>query len=127
MLWVAGVTLALMALRMGLDASWWILALIALATLPALWDLVKNPLAELHLTDQDIRWTAGQRSGQIPLARIANVRLTTQWDFSIRTSFHLKDGNAVHLPPDCQPPATAFETALSDAKLTVERQHFSRL
>ena len=116
---------ALIATRFGLGASPWILAPIALMTLPALADLVRAPATFLQLDTSGLRWQAGRRNGDIPLNRIDKIRFDTLWDFSIRITLCLTDGRRIRLPPDLRPPHRAFEAALQAHGLTTERHHFA--
>ena len=58
----------LAALYLFLNAALWIILLLALATLPALWDLWRDPSAGLVLDDATLRWHSGRRHGP-PFAR----------------------------------------------------------
>ena len=51
-----------------LDAALWIVAFIGAFTLPALWELVSNPLAGLDMDGQEIRWFSGRRSAEMPFS-----------------------------------------------------------
>lgn len=107
------------------DAAWWVIGLLAIPTLPALWDLWRNPSAGVQLGETKLAWHSGRRSGAIDLAEIDHMRFDTRWDFSVRVSAVLKGGKRVHLPFESTPPHRDFETAFQDRGIQVKRNHFS--
>ncbi len=117
--------LAFLAARVWLDASWVILATLALFTLPALWDVIKNPSAGLTLTDRTLDWHSGRHTARINLSEIDRVRLDTRLDFSVRATVILRTGRKIRLPFEATPPNAAFETALARHDIKTERHHFS--
>ncbi len=108
-----------------LDASIWIVWLGALATLPALYDLVMARVSSLRLSGSDLSWQSGRHADSIPLADIQSVRLDTRLDLSIKATLTLRSGAKQRLPLDVVPPAQAFDDALSARGIKVERHHFS--
>ena len=121
---VAGTWAALLAARVFLDAASWLMALIALFTLPALWDLIRNPSAGLTLDTEALHWHSGQRSASVALDEIDHVRLDTRLDFSVRASVQLRSGRKIRLPFESTPPHLAFEAALQERGIKVQRHHF---
>lgn len=121
---VALIWIALIALRMGLDASFWLLGPIALATLPAIVDLVRDPKVRVTLDDNTLTWQAGRRDGHVPLDYIACARFDTLWDFSVRVTLETTDGRRLKLPPDCTPPHRVFESELRQRDVATVRHHF---
>lgn len=123
------VLIAVYAVLLGLillvDAAWWVMALVALLTLPALWDVYRNPSAGVTLNDTELTWHSGRRRGTLDLAEIEYMRFDTRWDFSIRVSAMLAGKKRVHLPFECVPPHRAFEAAFQARDITVKRSHFS--
>ena len=115
---------ALAAAWVWLEAAGWLLALFALATLPALWELVANPAAGLRLSGQELEWFTGRRDAQVALAQIHHVRLDTRLDLSVRATVVLRSGRRIRLPFEATPPHRAFEAALTDRGVAVERHHF---
>ncbi len=79
---VVGVWFVLGALVVLVDAAPWLMGLIGCATLPAIWDLWKNPQAGIELSPDTLEWFAGPRDGQVRLSQIDHVRLDTRLDFS---------------------------------------------
>ena len=121
------VYVALGALVMLFDAAWWLVVVLVLPTLPALWDILKNTSAGLSLDDQDLRWFTGGREAQIDCSDIDFFRFDTRWDFSVRVSVVLASGKRIRLPDESSPPHKMFEKALQDAGFRVERHHFTAL
>ncbi|MGR3803634.1 hypothetical protein [Marinibacterium profundimaris] len=115
----------LIALWLGLQASPWILAPLALATLPALRDVIADPRATLTLDDTRLHWQSGRREGTLALAKIEQARFHTAWDFSVLVSFRMRDGRNVQLPPDIRPPHRLFEDALATRGVATVRHHFT--
>lgn len=122
---LCGVWAALGAAWFFLDAAPLLLVLVGAATLPLLWDLVRNPPAGLALDDKTLSWRSGRHTAEIALAEIAQVRLDTRLDFSVRVTLRLNSGRKIRIPFEATPPHRAFEAALSARGLKTERQHFS--
>ncbi len=122
---LAAICAALGLALFRLQAAPWVVALLALPTLPALWDLLTNPSAGVRLTDQRLEWHSGRRRGSIPLARIDRIRFERRWDMSMRVRVLIKDGRPVQLPPESLPRWQMFERALSDHGIATERHHFA--
>ncbi|GGX56685.1 hypothetical protein GCM10007385_26820 [Tateyamaria omphalii] len=119
-------TLILAAIAL-LDASLILMALIALCTAPALYDLISGRSAGLALASDGLSWFAGRRAGDIAWDKIDHIRLDTRLDFSVRASAVLTSGRKVRVPLEATPPADTFETVLTDRGITVKRHHFSLL
>ena len=124
--WVIGAATFLIGLRIGVDASPIILTPLALTLLPAIWDLVFDPKATLSVNEGSVTWSTGKHEKSVPHASVFLVKLNTLWDFSTRTTFVLRDGSQIRVPPQCQPPAAELEAALLEHGLKVERHHFTR-
>jgi len=118
---------ALVALVVVFDASLWLIAGLALTTLPALWDIWSNRSAGLNLTDDTLLWRSGKRFGSIALDDIERVRFDARWDFSVRVTVVPVSGKPVRLPYDALPPSDAFDTALKARSVRTERNPFSIL
>ncbi|MCR8826411.1 hypothetical protein [Pseudosulfitobacter koreensis] len=122
---LAAVWLVLALALVMLDASLWIVGLGALATLPALYDLVTARVSSLRLSDTDLSWQSGRRADSIALRELEAVRLDTRLDLSIKATLTLRGGTKQRLPLDVVPPAQEFDDALSARGIKVERHHFS--
>ena len=119
-LWVA-----LGAAWLWLDASSWLVGLLALFTLPALWEVFTNPPSGLTLTSSDLSWFTGKRDAKIALSQIDHIRLDTQLDMSVRATVVLRSGRKIKLPFEATPPHRAFETALHARSVATQRHHFT--
>lgn len=108
-----------------LDAAWWLMAGLALLTLPALWDLWRDPSAGLKLDRDRLDWHSGRRSGSVALHRIDHMRFDTRLDFSVRVTAILKGDKRIRLPYEVLPPHKEFEKTLSSHGIPVERHHFT--
>jgi len=108
-----------------IDAAWWIMFGLALLTLPALWDLYRNPSAGVRLNDDRLNWHSGRRIGELELIEIDHMRFDTRWDFSVRVSAVLNAKKRVHLPFETVPPHREFEAALQARGIEVKRNHFA--
>jgi len=107
------------------DAAWWLMALLALPTLPALYDLYRDPEAGLELDADTLSWRSGRRRGTLALAEIARLRLDTRWDFSVRATAVLGSGRRIRLPDESLPPHRVLEAELLARGVQVERHHFT--
>lgn len=122
---VLAIWATLLAAWIWLDAALWIIAPIGFFTLPAVYDLTANPSAGTTLNPQTLGWHAGHANAEVALDQIAHIRLDTRLDMSVRATVALKTGRKIRLPFESTPPHRAFETALKDAGLKVERHHFT--
>ncbi|SDW18134.1 hypothetical protein SAMN05444358_101145 [Ruegeria halocynthiae] len=120
-----GIYAALIGMIILLDAVWWLMAVLALTTVPALWDFFKDTSAGMELTDDTLRWHSGQRQGELKLSEVDRFRFDTRWDFSVRVSAILKSDKRLRLPDESLPPHRQFEEVLNQAGFAVERHHFT--
>ena len=121
---VAVIWTALLAAWIWLDAAPWILLPIALFTIPAVIDVLRNPSSGLQLTTDTISWYSGRRHAEVPLAEVDHIRLDTRLDFSVRASVVLQTGRRIRLPFESTPPHKPFEEALLAQDIKVLRFHF---
>ncbi|WP_296417172.1 hypothetical protein [Pseudooctadecabacter sp.] len=105
------------------DAAWFVLAVPLLASVPVLWDVIRNPELRLEVWEGRILWVSGLQSGDS--ASIEKVRLDRRFDGGLRITLIHSDTAHTRLPPDITPPADAFETALTAAGISAERHPFS--
>lgn len=108
-----------------IDASRWLMAGLALLTLPALWDLWRNPSAGLRLGADRLDWHTGQRRGTLDLQEIDHMRFDTRLDFSVRVTAVLKDRKRIRLPYEALPPHRALEAGFEARAIPVKRHHFT--
>lgn len=124
------VLLTWLACALGLwffDAAGWIIAVVLLFTLPAIWDLWAGTLAGATLTRQGLTWYSGRNRVEIPMDEIDHIRLVTRLDLTVRAAVVLRSGRKLRLPPEATPPHQDFEAALRDHGLEARRHHFSFL
>lgn len=122
---IAIAVLVLIALVLFVDAALWIVAILALLTLPAVIDAVRDTRARLVLDDTSLGWQSGRRRQTLPLDRIEEVRLATRLDFSQRATVHLVTGEKLRIPPECLPPGRALDGALAKRSVPHHRSLFS--
>ncbi|KUP93792.1 hypothetical protein [Tritonibacter horizontis] len=119
--------LALVALWAIFHARGWTLVILALPTLPALWELWRNPVAWLVIDDHSLRWQCPRSTAEFAVPEIDHVLLVTRWDFSIRATVHSRLGTHHRIPPHVTPKAAALESALRSHGIPVKTQHFTVL
>lgn len=109
------------------DAAIWLVGVVLVFTLPALWDLYAGTQAGARLTDTALHWYSGENAVDVPLEQIDHVRLVTRLDLSVRAAVVLTSGRKLRLPPEATPPHELFEAALQARRITTQRHHFSFL
>jgi len=122
---VAGTWAALIVAYTMFDASGWIVGFLGLFTLPAVYDLGRNPTAGLSLGANSLDWHSGRADARLDLSEIDHMRLDTRLDFSVRATAILHSGRKIRLPFECTPPHKGFEAALTDRGVKTQRHHFS--
>lgn len=110
-----------------LEAAPWLLALVAIATLPATWEFLTNPASGLDLSDRELTWFSGRRHVTLARGEIERIRFDTRLDLSVRATAVLTTGKKVRLPYECTPPSQLFEAELTARGIRTERHHFSPL
>lgn len=107
------------------DAAPWLMGIIALFTVPALWDLYANPAAGMAFDDQQITWFSGKRHAELAWSEVDHVRLDTRLDFSVRATAVLVTGRKIRVPYEATPPHQVLEEALKRYNIQTQRHHFS--
>jgi len=107
------------------DAAWFVSALIAASTLPALYDYWRNQTALVEIHPGRVSWCSSLVDGD--RTDIDHVRLNRQFNGSMKITLIHPDGTHTRLPPDITPPITEFETALSSAGISAQRHPFTAL
>ncbi len=115
----------LLGLIITVDAAPWLMVLLALVTVPGLWDLYSNRSAGLSLDDNSLQWHTGRRSAEIALSEIDHMRFDTRLDFSVRVSAVLQNEKRIRLPYEALPPHKTLEAAFEARGVRVERHHFT--
>ncbi|KNG95093.1 hypothetical protein [Pseudaestuariivita atlantica] len=124
---VITVLFGLGAARVLLDAAWGILAVGALVTLPAVWDMARNHVATLSLDDRALGWSTAGQTGTVPLPDISRVVLDTRLDLSTRMTLELRDGSKLRLPSECVPDKDVIDATCRARGLDVRRNAFALL
>jgi hypothetical protein len=119
-----GTALAVLTAMILLGAAWWITGALALLTLPAVIEAIRDARATLTLDDHALAWSSGRRAQSVPLPRIAEVRLATTLDFSQRATVHADTGETLRIPPECLPPGRALDDALKARAIPHRRSLF---
>ncbi|SHH81480.1 hypothetical protein [Marivita hallyeonensis] len=122
---IALVWLGLWGVWVGLDAAPWILVLLGLFTLPAIFEAARGDVARLTLDDTRLTWRSERHSGDAPLKDIDHVRFDTRLDLAVNARLELVNGTVLRLPVECVPRYDIFCAALDDAGIRHERHHFS--
>ena len=120
---VAGLWAGLLVLWIGLDMALWITLFLAAFTLPALWDIIRDPRAVLEIWDDRIVWSSPLGSGD--RSDVDHVRLNRRFDGTFKVTLVHLGGAASRLPPDISAPATALENALREANIPSQRHPFA--
>jgi len=116
--------LALIGVYAALDAAWWVVIILALPTIPAVWDCWRNTRSGLSLGPDLLRWHSGQHVDELPLDEIDHASFNTRFDFSVRVTFFLQDGSKLYLRPQVIPPRRQLEPELQKRGIRTERHHF---
>lgn len=122
---VLAIWAALLAAYFMLEAEPLILAVIGAFTLPALYDLARNPQSTLSLDETTLRWTSGRQDAEIALSEIDHLRFDTRLDMSVRLSVVRPSGVKIRVPFPATPHHATFEPLARSAGLTTRRYHFS--
>tara|TARA_R110001632_G_scaffold154028_1_gene272094 strand:+ start:330 stop:764 length:435 start_codon:yes stop_codon:yes gene_type:complete len=125
MIIVGSIWTVLLGAYIWLDAAPLLLGVLALFTLPALWDQIKAPTAGLTLTSTTLGWHSGIRTAQVAITEINQVQLDTRLDFSVRATVVLRSGRKLRIPYEATPPHQALEARLNANAIKTERHHFS--
>ena len=122
---VLGIWAVLLTAIFVVQAAIWLMAMLAIFTLPAAWDFWRNVSAGFDMDDRGLSWFAGQRSAALSWPELERFRLDTRLDFSVRATAILKSGQKIRLPYESTPPHKQLEAALLARDVPTERHHFS--
>ena len=114
-------------LMLVFEASWIILSFGAVVTLPLLWDIVSNPVAQFTLDEKTISWTTGRKMVAVERRDIDRIRFDTRLDGSRKITLFLNYGGKRVVAPHCTPPIKDIESVLKAAGITYEIRHFHLL
>lgn len=124
LLWMIGL---LVILLLVFQASWIILSFGVVITLPLLWDIVSNPVAQFTLDEKTISWTTGRKMVAVERRDIDRIRFDTRLDGSRKVTLFLNYGGKRVVAPPCTPPIKDIESVLKAAGITYEIRHFHLL
>lgn len=124
MLTLGAVYVALAGLWAGLNAHPAIIAALALATVPALVDLWRNPSASITIDECRLAWRFSRRAGEIDLSDIDYVVFTTRIDFSTLVTVVDRFGKKQRLPQPCTVAHHRIEGELVKRGIRTKRTHF---
>lgn len=122
---VLAVWALILAAYLLLEAAPVILALLGAFTLPAVYDLARNPQARFTLDAQTLSWRTGQQEAQIALAEIDHLRFDTRLDLSVRLTVVRPSGVKIRVPFPATPPADVLIPLAQQARVKTQRHHFS--
>ena len=114
-------------LMLVFQASWIILSFGVVITLPLLWDIVANPVAQFTLDEKTISWTMGRKIVAVERRDIDRIRFDTRLDGSRKITLFLNYGGRRVVAPPCTPPIKNIESVLKTAGITYEIRHFHLL
>lgn len=118
------VALVILAYLYSIGTVTWVLVVMGLFVIPAVFDVLRNPQARFELTDTMIEWQSTTQHAQVPLSRLQKARFDTRLDMSVRVTFTLIDQSKMRIPQDTLPPHRILEAALKDHGIKTERHHF---
>lgn len=115
---------ALAGMWVGLQASPFLVGVLVLLTLPALWEFVTAKPSGLDLDTEQIRWFSGRHQGDVALRMIEHAGFDTRLDLSVRVTLHLHSGRKIRLPHDSLPDTDSLKAALEQAGVRTQTHHF---
>lgn len=121
---VAGIWTVALVLLLWIDLALWIAGVMAVATLPALYDLKTARQAGLRVSADLITWYAGPHEGRCHLEDIHHVRFDTRLDLSVKVTLVTRNMVRQKVPFEATPPHVDFEKILQDRGITTQRHHF---
>ncbi|MBY6141710.1 hypothetical protein KUV26_19890 [Leisingera daeponensis] len=116
---------AVLVLWLALDAAVWLVVILALPVLPAVADLIRNPLSGLKISQDKVEWFTGKLTGKAALDEIERVRFDTRWDFSVRATLILRNGKRIRLPQEATPLYAEADAEFQKRSIRTERHHFT--
>lgn len=120
---VVAIWIGLLALWVFLSMAVWIVLLLVAFTLPALWDIIRDPRGTVQVWPDRIVWSSTLGRGD--RTDVDHVRLNRRFDGTFKVTLVHVGGATTRLPPDIAPPVDAFEAALQQAGIATERHPFS--
>lgn len=106
-------------------ASEWVVLILGMFSLPAVYEIGANSVSGLEIDGKRIAWHSGTRGGHLPRGQLKSVRLDTRLDLSLRMTLETHQGGKVRLPYECVPAAAEIEAALTAQDIPYARHHFT--
>ena len=110
-----------------LSLSQWLVGIVFVFSLPALWDLISDVRSGMSITAQDVSWYHGKNSTTIPLADIKQFRIDLRMDRSVKLTIELENGRKIRVAQPATPPLAELETTLPKAGIPFRKNPFSLL
>ncbi|PSL21903.1 hypothetical protein [Shimia abyssi] len=108
----------------SIGTMYWLIVLLSLFAIPALFDVLLNPVATFELNDTILRWKSPTQTAEMRVDQIRAARFDTRLDVSVRATLTLADGSKLRVPQDVLPSHKTLEEALKARGIKVERHHF---
>ncbi|TCL10093.1 hypothetical protein BXY66_2161 [Shimia isoporae] len=102
----------------------WILAVLGIFAVPALIDVMFNPVSTFSLADGVLRWKSATQEAEMRTDQIRSARFDTRLDISVRATLNMVDGSKVRIPNDVLPSPDRLQATLEAYDIPVERHHF---
>ncbi len=104
-----------------------VLGLLILATLPAIFDLIKNPTSEFFLDGENLSWRHGRRNVSIPRHEIERLHIHLRMDRSIKLIVQMKNDRKIRVMQPAIPPLAVLEGGLEEQEMPFQKHPFSLL
>ncbi|KPA21972.1 MULTISPECIES: hypothetical protein [unclassified Shimia] len=102
----------------------WILAILGIFAVPALIDVMLNPVSTFSLADGVLRWKSATQEAEMRTDQIRSARFDTRLDISVRATLQMVDGSKVRIPNDVLPSPDRLQATLEAYDIPVDRHHF---
>lgn len=108
----------------AIGTTTWILAILGIFAVPALIDVLLNPVSTFSLADGVLRWKSATQEAEMRTDQIRSARFDTRLDISVRATLTMVDGSKVRIPNDVLPSPDRLQATLEAYDIPVERHHF---
>ncbi|MGR3634805.1 MAG: hypothetical protein ACU0BK_02640 [Shimia sp.] len=102
----------------------WILAILGVFAVPALIDVMFNPVSTFSLAEGVLRWKSATQEAEMRTNQIRSARFDTRLDISVRATLEMVDGSKVRIPNDVLPSPDRLQATLEAYDIPVDRHHF---
>ncbi|SFK49409.1 hypothetical protein [Shimia haliotis] len=108
----------------AIGTTTWILAILGIFAVPALIDVLLNPVSTFSLAEGVLRWKSATQEAEMRTDQIRSARFDTRLDISVRATLTMVDGSKVRIPNDVLPSPDRLQATLEAYDIPVERHHF---